>query len=109
MTETDPVARVAPDSDQPQSAGGALTWGGAGWWATGVGGSAAFVGRDWELSRLRAVVGGEARLLLVVGDAGVGKTRLVTEGMRRTAADGVVSVWGGCLPLREALPLLPVI
>jgi DNA-binding CsgD family transcriptional regulator/tetratricopeptide (TPR) repeat protein len=53
-------------------------------------------------------VGGDARLLLVMGDAGVGKTRLVTEGMRRAAADGVVCVWGGCLPMREALPLLPV-
>ena len=73
-----------------------------------MGGSAAFVGRDRELSRLRAVVGGDARLLLVMGDAGVGKTRLVTEGMRRVAADGVVTVWGGCLPMRETLPLLPV-
>jgi hypothetical protein len=54
------------------------------------------------------VGGGEARLLLVVGDAGVGKTRLVTEGMRRLAADGLVSVWGGCVPMRETLPLLPV-
>ncbi len=61
-----------------------------------------------ELSRLRAVVGGDARLLLVMGDAGVGKTRLVTEGMRRVAVDGVVSIWGGCLPMRETLPLLPV-
>jgi DNA-binding CsgD family transcriptional regulator/tetratricopeptide (TPR) repeat protein len=86
----------------------ALTWSRAGWWATRVGGSVAFVGRDRELSRLRAVVGGEARLLLVMGDAGVGKTRLVTEGMRRAAADGVVSIWGGCLPMRETLPLLPV-
>ena len=58
---------------------------------------------------MRAVVGGgDARLLLVMGDAGVGKTRLVTEGMRRVAADGVVAVWGGCLPMRETLPLLPV-
>ncbi len=73
-----------------------------------MGGSAVFVGRDRELSRLRAVVGGDARLLLVMGDAGVGKTRLVTEGMRRVAADGVVAVWGGCLPMRETLPLLPV-
>ena len=72
-------------------------------------GSVGFVGRERELSRLRAVVGGgEARLLLVMGDAGVGKTRLVTEGMGRVAADGVVAVWGGCLPLRETLPLLPV-
>jgi hypothetical protein len=28
--------------------------------------------------------------------------------MRRMLADGVVSVWGGCLPMRETLPLLPV-
>ena len=41
-----------------------------------------------------------------MGDAGVGKTRLVTEVTRRMA--GVVSVWGGCLPMRETLPLLPV-
>jgi ATP/maltotriose-dependent transcriptional regulator MalT len=53
-------------------------------------------------------VGGDTRLLLVIGDAGVGKTRLVTEGMRRVAAHGVVSVWGECLPMRETLPLLPV-
>ncbi len=70
----------------------------------------AFVGRDRELSRLRAVVGaGEARLLLVVGDAGIGKTGLVTEAMGRVAADGAVVVGGGCLPMRETLPLLPVV
>jgi len=81
-----------------------------GWWAWGVGGSAVFVGRDRELARLRAVVGGgEARLLLVVGDAGVGKTRLVTQAMSRVAADGTLVVWGGCLPMRETLPLLPVV
>jgi DNA-binding CsgD family transcriptional regulator/tetratricopeptide (TPR) repeat protein len=85
-----------------------LTWVGRGWWATRVVGSTPFVGRDRELSRLRAVVGGAERLLLVMGDAGVGKTRLLTEGIRRMAADGVVAVTGGCLPMRETLPLLPV-
>ena len=79
-----------------------------GWWAGRVGGSMGFVGRERELSRLLAAVGGDMRLLLVMGDAGVGKTRFVTEGMRRVAADGVVAVWGGCLPMRETLPLLPV-
>ena len=63
----------------------ALTWGGVGWWAIRVGGSAAFVGRDRELSHLRSEVGGDTRLLLVMGDAGVGKTRLVTEAMQRMA------------------------
>jgi DNA-binding CsgD family transcriptional regulator/tetratricopeptide (TPR) repeat protein len=81
---------------------------GIGWWAGRVAGSPGFVGRERELSRLRAVVRGDDRLLLVMGDAGVGKTRLVTEGMRRLASEGVVAVWGGCLPMRETLPLLPL-
>ncbi len=41
--------------------------------------------------------------MLVAGDAGIGKTRFVTEGLR-----GTLSVWGGCLPLAEKLPFLPV-
>jgi DNA-binding CsgD family transcriptional regulator/tetratricopeptide (TPR) repeat protein len=68
----------------------------------------AFVGREGELSRLLAGLGGDARLVLVVGDAGVGKTRFAAEGMARAAAAGVVVVRGECLPLAETLPLLPV-
>ena len=67
-----------------------------------------FVGREGELSRLLDAVGGDARLVLVVGDAGVGKTRFVAEGMARAAAAGMVMVRGECLPLAETLPLLPV-
>ncbi len=88
--------------------GWGLTW----WvWPGGVSLMAApvaFVGREGELSRLLAAVGGDARLVLVVGDAGVGKTRLVGEGMVRATAAGVVTARGECLPLAEALPLLPV-
>src|SRR6516225_6680931 len=47
-------------------------------------------------------------MLLVVGDAGVGKTRFVAEGLRRAAGSGVVVARGGCLPLAEQLPLLPM-
>ena len=54
-----------------------------------------FVGRARELPRLRAALGGDARLLLVVGDAGVGKTRFVAEGLRLAAGDGLVAVSGG--------------
>jgi DNA-binding CsgD family transcriptional regulator/tetratricopeptide (TPR) repeat protein len=68
----------------------------------------AFVGREDELSRLLAALGGDGRLVLVVGDAGVGKTRFVAEGMAAAAAVGAVVVRGECLPLAEALPLLPV-
>ena len=71
-------------------------------------GSVGFVGRERELSRLRAALGDDARLVLVVGDAGVGKTRLAGEGMARAAAAGMVAVRGDCLPLAGTLPMLPV-
>src|SRR5271165_3773519 len=67
-----------------------------------------FVGREGELSRLLGALGGGARLVLVVGDAGAGKTRFVTEAMARAAAAGMVMVRGECLPLAGTLPLLPV-
>ena len=71
-------------------------------------GSAGFVGRERELSRLQAALGGDTRMVLVAGETGVGNTRFAGEGTRRAAAGGVVSVRGGCLPLAEKLPLLPV-
>ncbi len=71
-------------------------------------GSAGFVGRERELSCLRAALGGDTRLLLVTGDAGVGKTRFTREAMRLAEASGMVTLWGACLPLAGKLPLLPV-
>ena len=54
-------------------------------------GSAGFAGRERELSRLHAALSGDTRLVLVVGDAGVGKTRFAGEGTRQAAAAGMVS------------------
>jgi DNA-binding CsgD family transcriptional regulator/tetratricopeptide (TPR) repeat protein len=71
-------------------------------------GPVAFVGREAELSRLVRALGGDARTVLVTGDAGVGKTRFAAEGMARAAAGGMVMVRGECLPLATSLPLLPV-
>jgi DNA-binding CsgD family transcriptional regulator/tetratricopeptide (TPR) repeat protein len=69
-------------------------------------GLSGFVGRDRELSALHSALTGDTRLVLVAGDAGVGKTRFVTEGLR--AAGPALRAWGACLPLTEKLPLLPV-
>jgi ATP/maltotriose-dependent transcriptional regulator MalT len=71
-------------------------------------GSAGFIGREGELSQLLGALGDDARLVLVVGDAGAGKTRFVAEGMTRAAAAGMLTVRGECLPLADTLPLLPV-
>ena len=46
--------------------------------------------------------------MLVVGDAGVGKTRFAAEGIDAAVAAGMVMVRGQCLPLAGTLPLLPV-
>jgi DNA-binding CsgD family transcriptional regulator/tetratricopeptide (TPR) repeat protein len=81
---------------------------GVGWWCGRMAGTGAFVGREGELSRLESALAERARLVLVVGDAGIGKTRFVAEGLRRAAAVGMVAVGGGCLPLTEKLPLLPL-
>jgi DNA-binding SARP family transcriptional activator len=77
--------------------------------------SGAFVGRTPELRRLRdAWAGarrGRRRTVLVAGEAGIGKTRLVGELAALAEAEGAVVLAGRCdqhlgvpyLPLREAL------
>ena len=71
-----------------------------------------FVGRVREVSRLeqlleQALVGSAAGVL-VAGDAGVGKTRLTAELVRRAEERGVVAVVGHCVDLGAGgLPYLP--
>ena len=81
---------------------------GVGWWCGRMADPVAFVGRERELSRLQSALGERARLVLVVGDAGIGTTRFVAEGLARAADGGVLTIGGGCLPLSAKLPLLPV-
>ncbi|GGW82516.1 LuxR family transcriptional regulator [Streptomyces caelestis] len=70
------------------------------------------VGRDAELARLCAVLerarGGDARAVLVAGDAGVGKTRLLDEVGGLAADAGMTVVTGHCVDLGDVgLPYLP--
>lgn len=65
----------------------------------------AFVGRRGELDRAAGVLRGDpaaAATLLVTGDAGIGKTRLLAESVR--VAPGVLVLGGACLTLSESLP-----
>ena len=70
-----------------------------------------FVGRDQELRALAAAYaaadGGAASLVVVGGDAGVGKTRLLAE---FTGTLDAVVLRGGCLPLgATGLPFSPIV
>ncbi|MEJ7764217.1 MAG: AAA family ATPase, partial [Acidimicrobiales bacterium] len=48
-------------------------------------------------------------VVVVEGEAGVGKTRLVEEAVAGLGAAGTTLLVGRCLPLREPLPLAPLL
>ena len=70
------------------------------------------VGRDREFARLLTMLGDaasrQAVVALISGDAGVGKTRLVTEVTRRATAEGFTVLSGHCAELGESVPYLPL-
>ena len=72
---------------------------------------AAFVGRSQELdvlqSRLTSAVAGQGQLVSIVGDAGMGKSRLLYEFSRRVASQGVGYLEGRCVSYGGAIPYLP--
>src|SRR5215212_3109831 len=75
--------------------------------------SSRFVGRTAELGRLEAAFayarGGNPLTLCVAGEAGVGKTRLVTRFAAQTREAGGQVLLGGCIELgATALPYAPV-
>lgn len=69
--------------------------------------SPVLVGRSAELARLRAAFDAAPGAMLVGGEAGVGKTRLISEFVARVGADARV-LEGGCLQLgSDGLPFAP--
>lgn len=71
-----------------------------------------FIGREEELARLSGVLerarGGEARAVLIAGDAGVGKTRVLDEVAARADRCGMSVLTGHCVDLGDVgLPYLP--
>jgi DNA-binding NarL/FixJ family response regulator len=70
------------------------------------------VGRDGELGRLLTLLddaeAGRSVVALVSGDAGVGKTRLISEVTRLAAGRGFTVLSGQCAELGDSVPYLPL-
>src|SRR5829696_7426332 len=69
--------------------------------------SPVLVGRDAEVAQLRAALeraaAGQPAIVVVAGEAGVGKTRLVAELLRTADGLGAVALTGGCLDVGEGV------
>lgn len=67
-----------------------------------------FVGRDDALAAANAglaeIGAGRGRVLLIAGEAGIGKTTLAQEIHRRAESAGVAARWGACFEGSELLP-----
>ena len=72
-----------------------------------------FVGRERELARVGQLLdlARESRAggLFVLGEAGIGKTRLLAEAARVATEQGIRVARASCLPLTTVLPLDPVL
>jgi DNA-binding SARP family transcriptional activator len=72
-----------------------------------------FIGRgEWHaqlMAAWQAAGRGGPRLLLVAGEAGLGKTRLVEEALRQIASYGAIVARGRCLEFGAEIPYRPVI
>jgi hypothetical protein len=72
------------------------------------GGLAPLIGREQELEalreRLEMAAGGECHLVLISGEAGIGKTRLVEEIERAALESGIEVLHGRCIEMNQAFP-----
>ena len=75
--------------------------------------SPVFVGRRSELESIAGALGaaadGHGTFLLIAGEAGVGKTRLVDEAVRAARAGGYLAAVGGCVEIGvSGVPFAPI-
>ncbi|MBI2205205.1 MAG: sigma 54-interacting transcriptional regulator [Candidatus Rokubacteria bacterium] len=75
--------------------------------------SGRFVGRSEELllleSRFKYAAQGRGHVVNVAGEAGIGKTRLLQELLRRLPREAAVFLEGHCLPVAATTPFFPLI
>jgi len=72
-----------------------------------------FVGRELEFEEIKGhlaeSINGHGRLVFITGEAGIGKTRLITELKEYANTQNVLSLMGQCLYHENADPYLPFI
>ncbi|WP_455358284.1 ATP-binding protein [Streptomyces sp. SYSU K21746] len=71
--------------------------------------SPSLIGRDRELRTLVQQSLAPPAVVLVAGEAGMGKTRLVADALGVPALAGTTTLVGHCFHLREPLPIAPVV
>jgi tetratricopeptide (TPR) repeat protein len=75
--------------------------------------TSAFVGREEPLqalcTRLAAAMGGQGQVVGIVGDAGIGKSRLIAELCRDLPGEHLMRLEGACLSYATAIPYVPVL
>lgn len=71
-----------------------------------------FLGRDTEMAKIelawKQTKNNRGRLVLIHGEAGVGKTRLVDEFANRLHWKGIQVLWGRCYEFERILPYQPI-
>jgi predicted ATPase len=71
------------------------------------------VGRATELAALRSIVdevaGGQSRVVLLSGEAGIGKSRLAAEAKAYVTAQGFIVMQGQCFPTDRSCPYAPLL
>ncbi|HEX9190147.1 MAG TPA: sigma 54-interacting transcriptional regulator, partial [Vicinamibacteria bacterium] len=72
-----------------------------------------FVGRDQELavlqSRLASAVSGRGQVVAILGEAGIGKSRLLFELRQHLVAEQVAYLEGRCMSYGREMPYLPML
>ncbi len=71
------------------------------------------IGREREVAALRALIDqvrqGQGQVLLLSGEAGIGKSRLAAEGKRQAGEQGFLVLQGNCFPPDHSSPYAPLL
>jgi DNA-binding CsgD family transcriptional regulator/tetratricopeptide (TPR) repeat protein len=75
--------------------------------------SPVLIGREREVARLRALIDQvkqrHGHVLLLSGEAGIGKSRLLAEGKRQASEQGFLVLQGNCFPTDRTSPYAPLL